>query len=504
MYFWSRVLPVVLRYTYLQSVGTPAASLLWEEAHEWGSTVVESTIGEFSLPARSSLTPSPPGELRGFYSKSAQLIGSRPDLFPPQYCTRLAPFQDSAPAMEGALVVRIVESELGRRLHDLFSEFDAVPLGSASVAQVHRARLRSSGQVVAVKVQRPNMEALMLGDVANLKALGLQTRGRLPVDYYTVFAELEMGLQREFDSTQEAASMTRVADMLAAVPGGPPLRVPRPLKGLVSRRVIVMDFIPGTPLSRLAEAQPKGGGGLAAALLGRKLLRALTDAYCVMLLQEGFIHGDPHPGNIMIQPDGGVALIDFGQTKEIDPGLRRRLAAIVLQLDECRSAAADACDYSALAESALALGVVFKPSCSDVQPAAAALAMWLFDSTAASTLPGGYASNELSASSPVAQVASFPQALVFVGRATVLIRGLANRLGVDWSLAAEWAPAARALLQPAAAAAAAAAPVSGPAVWLLALRRRAAALLTRLVAAVLRLLTRLRGGERYSAPKLAL
>lgn len=113
-------------------------------------------------------------------------------------------------------------------------------------------------------------------------------------------------------------------------------------------------------------------------------------------------------------------------------------------LDACGSTPEGcAAELEPLADAAMELGVVFKPECEDTTNVGAALAMWLFDSTAATTLPGGYDSNELSSRSPVAQVASFPQALVFVGRSTVLIRGLANRLRVPWSLAHEWAPAAR-------------------------------------------------------------
>ncbi len=91
-----------------------------------------------------------------------QLIGSRPDLFPEPYTRKLAPLQDACPAMDGALLVRVVETELlgGAPLSAVFSAFDATPLGSASVAQVHRAVLRATGEAVAVKVQRPGMEAL--------------------------------------------------------------------------------------------------------------------------------------------------------------------------------------------------------------------------------------------------------------------------------------------------------------------------------------------------------
>ena len=207
--------------------------------------------------------------------------------------------------MDGALLVRVVETELlgGAPLSSVFSAFDAQPLGSASVAQVHRAVLRSSGREVAVKVQRPSIKPLMLGDVANVKALALQVRGRFPVDYYTVFSELEAQLGYEFDFEREAASMTRIANALAQLPGGAPVRVPRPVPGLVTTRVMVMDFIPGTPLSRLAaqaaaRAAAGGGNGIAAQALtkiaGTRLLRALSDAFGATMLREGFFHGDPH------------------------------------------------------------------------------------------------------------------------------------------------------------------------------------------------------------------
>lgn len=128
-----------------------------------------------------------------------------------------------------------------------------------------------------------------------MKALAAQVRGRFPVDYYTVFSELEAQLAFEFDFEREARSLTSVADALdAAYPDGPPVRVPRPVAGLVAKRVLVMDFIPGAPLTRLADELAARGiapGSLAAQVAGRKLLRSLTDAFGVMLLGTGFFHG---------------------------------------------------------------------------------------------------------------------------------------------------------------------------------------------------------------------
>ncbi len=292
----------------------------------------------------------------------------------------------------------------------------------------------------------------MLGDVANVKALAEKVRGRFPVDYYLVFSELEAQLKFEFDFVHEAESMTRVSKLLASLPAGAPLRIPLPVPGLVARRAMAMDFIPGAPLTRLAaELQARGiaPGSAAARAAASRLLRALTDAFGAMMLGDGFFHGDPHPGNIMMTPRGDVALIDFGQTKQLSDATRRGLARIMLLLDACGGGADAGCavDYAPFAEEVTRLGVTFKEGVPDTTAAAAALAFWLFDSTA-TKLPGGYDANELSLNSPVATVSSFPQDLVFVGRSTVLIRGLATRLGVTWSLAREWAPAARAALAP--------------------------------------------------------
>lgn len=266
--------------------------------------------------------------------------GSRADLFPEPYTRKLARLQDSVPAMDGTLVLQVVERELlaGKKLTSTFSEFDARPLGSASVAQVHRARLKKTGKEVAVKVQRPGMESVMLGDVANVKALALQLRGRFPVDYYTVFSELESQLKFEFDFQAEAAAMDRIAGALAALPQGAPVLVPRSVRGLVSRRVLCMDFVRGRPLSQLAAELAERGispGSPEAVLLGTRLLRALTDAYGAMLFGEGFFHGDPHPGNIMVTEAGEVALVDFGQTKQITPQMRISLAKVMVMLANC-------------------------------------------------------------------------------------------------------------------------------------------------------------------------
>eukprot|EP00873_Tetraselmis_striata_P012818 jgi/Tetstr1/433082/TSEL_022416.t1 len=433
--FWRSVLPIVASYWSLQAfLSLPwnrkleqhERDRMWQALHESGSAKLAGTICD----------------LQGFYTKSGQLIGSRPDLFPGAYTEKLSVLHDAIPPMPGPLVRAIVEQELlgGAALESGFASFDGEPLGSASVAQVHRATLRD-GRQVAVKLQRPNMKRLMMGDVGNVKALTKRLRGKFPVDYYVVFSEMEAQMEFEFDFVREAAVMDRIAEEFGRVPGGPPLVVPRSIPGLVQKRAFAMELIDGVPLSRLREEMETRGiqpGGLQAKILGRRLLRSLTDGFGYMLFHIGLFHGDPHPGNIMVTADGAVALLDYGQVKAVDRQLSDRVGAIILELAKEGGLSLDA-----LAEAAGRLGVTFREDCPDPATAAAATAMWLFDSTA-QELPGGYDPGELSPNSPVAMVSSFPQDLVFVGRSTVLIRGLSARLGIPWSLAREWAPSAAA------------------------------------------------------------
>jgi len=442
-YFYSRSMPVLWSYQLLKARlrirdhGPEEVQEQWDRTHEHGSRVIARVIND----------------LKGFYVKSGQLIATRVDLFPEQYTTKLSQLQDTVEPMSFELVRAVIEQELlhGGSLWELFESFDATPLGSASVAQVHRATL-VGGEVVAVKVQRPNIEPKMMGDIGNLKAISKQLRKQLPYDYYVIFSELETQLINEFDFLHEAQSMNRVADHLARDPltGAqvkPLVRVPRPYPGMVAKRTMVMEYIEGKTLTQLAEEVRAGIGPKRSKaeqqLFARMLLKSLTAAFGRMIFETGFFHGDPHPGNIMVQPNGEVSLIDWGQTKQISRRLKLNLARIITALANRPEELGDR-DFALFGRLVTEIGVKMTPTATNVT--CAALAIWLFDSTP--ELPGGYSTNELSEKAPVRKVASFPQELVFVGRSTVLIRGIAAALGVPWSLAEEWAPYAAQVLAP--------------------------------------------------------
>ena len=326
--FWARTVPVIASYLRVytglqlkeqlfgQCLSQEECELVWQEQHERGADTLANAIGD----------------LRGFFVKVGQIIASRQDLFPAPYIERLAGLTDFLDPMPAELTKAVIEQELlleGETFEDVFVEFDDEPLGAASVAQVHRAVLspKYGGGEVAVKVQRPAIEAKLMGDIAALKALAFQVRGIkvIPIDYYTVFSELEAQLADEFDFVKESLAMERIGNALAhgleGEPCIPSIVTPRPVAGLVTRRVLVMDFFRGEPLSRAVETMRRRGidpESAEAKAFGRKLLSALTEAFGKTILGTGFFHADPHPGNIFVLDDGRIGLIDFGQVRAVE------------------------------------------------------------------------------------------------------------------------------------------------------------------------------------------
>ena len=155
-----------------------------------------------------------------------------------------------------------------------------------------------------------------------------------------------------------------------------------------------------------------------------------------------FLHS-PHPGNIFVLDDGRIGLIDFGQVKQINGRNRETLAKVMIGLTE-RGQRSEEEENRLIAKYASDLGCVLNPDADVV--AGAAVAMWLFDGSV-TELPGGYDLGELSPNSPVRDLKSFPQDLVLVGRSSILIKGLSDRLNIPWSLAKEWAPIAKEVLE---------------------------------------------------------
>lgn len=449
--FYKRVLPVLAAYKAKEielqvrrraqgddAISEKEEAKIWEELDEWGSTRIAETIKD----------------MKGFYVKSGQVVSTRVDLFPEAYTSKLQELQDGIEPMPYELVERVVRQELldGAPLSELFSTFDEAPLGSASIAQVHRATLLD-GRTVAVKLQRPNVEPKLLGDVANLKRISKALAKSLPVDYYTVFSELGDALTNELDFLAEAQAMRKIDLAIShdadGTPTERPLSVPLPVGELVSKRVLVMDFVEGVPLNRLQDAMKERGiepGSPESKLAGRRILDSLAMAFGRMIFGAGFIHGDPHPGNIFVGEGAKVSLIDCGQFKALPRPQRVQLAELVLAVSEYQNAKPGGAEMSAarrkLSGLVRAFGVQLVDGKEEDDDLACAVALLLFGD-AGLELPGGYSTNELSDMSPIKNVKSFPQELVLLGRATVLLKGIAKKLGVQFSLADRWSAGCR-------------------------------------------------------------
>jgi predicted unusual protein kinase regulating ubiquinone biosynthesis (AarF/ABC1/UbiB family) len=287
-------------------------------------------------------------ELRGLILKGCQFLGSRADVLPPEYVRVLSKLQDRVPPKGFPVVRRSVERELGRPLEALFAEFAETPLASASLAQVHEARLHG-GERVAVKVQYPEIADLVRSDLANLRtlfrAVGLLERD---VDLMPLVDELGIEVPRELDFVNEGRNAERMARLLAHRED---VVVPRIHWELTTRRVLVMEFAEGLRISDVEALQARGVDLQA-------LLRTLVECYCEQVLVQGFFHADPHPGNLFVQVEPSAAsgaparhrlvMLDFGLSKDLPAGFREGAIAFAGALLLGRA--------EAMAEALVALG----------------------------------------------------------------------------------------------------------------------------------------------------
>ena len=262
------------------------------------------------------------------FVKFGQLLSTRSDILPEGVLLELTKLQDTATPLPTPVAQGIIERELGAPVDEVFASFDPVPLGSASIGQVHRAVLLG-GETVAVKVQRPEAPARIGGDLELMRdfAAFLDRRfgERLFVDVRGLVAEFEVVIRRELDYTAEAANARRFAANFA----GPPVVVPAVYLGLSTPRVLTMEYVEGT---RFRDVRPL----LMAPSERRRVASMGAEAVFKMAFEDGFFHGDPHPSNLLLTPQGDLALLDFGMVGYMSRGdidALSRLFIAVIQRD---------------------------------------------------------------------------------------------------------------------------------------------------------------------------
>jgi ubiquinone biosynthesis protein len=269
----------------------------------------------------------PPKEVRETFEelgltflKFGQLLAMRRDLLPDAYIDELELLHDQLPAL-GLDSVRVtIEAELGAPLTELFSSFSETPLAAATIAQVHEATLKD-GRHVAVKVQRPNLEAMIATDISALTylvALGERLYPRLrALDLPVVVREFAASLNRETDFIHEARSIALFRTALADVPG---LWIPGVVAERSSGSVLTMEFSSGERVDLYAKSHPDEMP---------RLINTLVRLMLQTIFEEGLFHADPHPGNVLVLPDGRLSLLDFGMTGELDETMRESLTLLL-------------------------------------------------------------------------------------------------------------------------------------------------------------------------------
>ncbi|MEI7953335.1 MAG: AarF/ABC1/UbiB kinase family protein, partial [Synechococcaceae cyanobacterium ELA182] len=274
--------------------------------------------------------------------KLGQLLSARPDVLPADVVEELAHLQDQVPAFPFAVVQATLEAELGDRCAEII-DLEELPLGSASLAQVHRASLRSGRQVV-FKVQRPGLERLFRLDLEVLQqvAAAVQRHPRWGQgrDWIGIAKECRRVLLRELDFRLEAEYAARFRQQFLDDPG---IRIPAVIWELSSRRVLCLDYLPGIKITDRPALLAAGIDPSAVAEKG-------AASYLQQLVRFGFFHADPHPGNLAVAADGALIYYDFGMMGQISERLRSRIGRMV------RAAAGR--DASALVEELQQAGVI--------------------------------------------------------------------------------------------------------------------------------------------------
>ena len=256
------------------------------------------------------------------FVKIGQALSTRPDMVPPEYLAALERIQDDVAPLSIDVVRATVESELGVKLGSIFTTFDDAPLGSASLAQVHRATLRD-GRQVAVKVQRPGIVESILLDLDALAGLADAADRWTDAGRRMHFAdwvhEFRRALLAELDYRVEAENLERFHEHFAAYPE---LFVPRPLWDYTRTRLLTMELVDGvkvTDISGLRRTEQDF----------QKIGAAVMRGYLDQVFVHGEIHADPHPGNLLVTQDGRITLLDLGMVAHVPPRRREQLLKLL-------------------------------------------------------------------------------------------------------------------------------------------------------------------------------
>ncbi|WP_077369356.1 ABC1 kinase family protein [Anaerosalibacter sp. Marseille-P3206] len=254
-------------------------------------------------------------ELGPTFVKIGQILSTRPDILPSEYIHELQKLQDDVKAEKYDVMVEVIENELGKSIDEIFLQFDKTPIASASLAQVHLAKLKT-GENVVVKVQRPNVKEKMTADIAILRKLApvinLTPTGSA-MDAREVVEELADATEKELDFVNERRNIETFAENNKDVKF---ILCPKVYEEYCTDKIIVMDYIEGIKIDDIDKLKDEGYDL-------QDLASKLTYNYFKQIFEDGFFHADPHPGNILIH-DKKIGYIDFGLMGQLDNSLKKK------------------------------------------------------------------------------------------------------------------------------------------------------------------------------------
>lgn len=315
------------------------------------------------------------------YIKIGQALSTRPDLVPPVYLEELVKLQDQLPPFSNQLAYQFIEEELGQPPAAIYAELSPDPIAAASLGQVYKGKL-FTGETVAVKVQRPGLAEAITLDVHILRGLAAwaqKTFKTIRSDLVAILDEFAGRLFEEMDYTHEGHNAERFAMLYGQLPD---IYVPKIYWDYTRRRVLTMEWITGTKLTRPEAIQAQG-------IDARYLIEVGVQCSLRQLLEHGFFHADPHPGNLLAMPSGKLAYLDFGMMSQIEPQQRYGLINAIVHIVNR--------DFEALVQDYVQLG--FLSPGTDVTPIVPALATVFNNALGASVAELNFQSivNQLSA-----------------------------------------------------------------------------------------------------------
>ncbi|MCL6572271.1 MAG: hypothetical protein K6T88_11395 [Bacillus sp. (in: Bacteria)] len=264
-------------------------------------------------------------EMGGLIIKLGQFVSSRVDILPKEYTDVLSELQDSVAPVSSEIAIKRIEAELKGKVSELFDSFNHEPVAAASLGQVHKALLKN-GDTVAVKVMRPGIEATVALDLITLKVLIAFARRFTKVskfvDLKDVYNEFDEVIMEELDYIKEAKNIEKFQDSFSSFPG---VTTPNVHWELTTSKVLVMEFIEGVKINELDKLE-------GASINKKKLASILYLSYLKQLMEDGFFHADPHPGNLLVKNDGTLAYIDFGMVGTISDEMKENMVKLAMSI----------------------------------------------------------------------------------------------------------------------------------------------------------------------------